>query len=155
MRKLVVLAAGILCFIFVSCVNKPEEAPAPTEEVTEQEQAQPKHECCKMTEEQKAECETFCKQWKDWANLTDDVKKELIAKSKERFDKQDAERDAKIAECKAAWANFDNLTLDEQKALIDKRMECGKKCHKADKKCCKEGKQDGEKKCDAPKAEGK
>jgi hypothetical protein len=151
MKRLVVLAAGVLCFVFVSCVNKPEEAPAPTEEVTEQEQTQPKHECCKMTEEQKAECEAFCKEWKDWTNLPDDAKKGLITKVKERFDKQDAERDAKIAECKAEWANFDKLTLDEQKTLIDKRMQCEKKCCKADKKCCKEGKKDCEKKCDAHK----
>jgi hypothetical protein len=122
--------------------------------VTEEKQEQPKHECCKMSEEQKAECEAFCKQWKDWTNLTDDVKKDLIAKTKERFDKQDAERDAKIAECKAEWANFDKLTLDEQKALIDKRMQCEKKCCKTDKKCCKEGKKEGEQKCDAKK-EGK
>jgi hypothetical protein len=154
MKKLAVLAAGVLCFIFVSCGSKPAETPAPTTETTEETQEH-KHDGCKMTDEQKAACEAFCKQWADWANLTDDVKQELIAKKKECFDKQDAEKaeiDAKVAECKAAWANFDKLTLDEQKALIDKRTECEKKCcKKGDKKCCKEGKKEGEHKCDAKK----
>jgi hypothetical protein len=150
MKKLVVLAVSVFCFIFVSCGNKPEATVEPATEVTEQKQDQPKHECCKMTEEQKAECEAFCKQWKDWENLSEDVKKDLVAKTKERFDKQDAEKEAKIAACKAEWANFDNLNLEEQKALIDKRMQCGKKCGKADKKCCKDGEKDGEK-CNANK----
>ncbi len=152
MKKLAVLA-GALCFVFVSCNNKPAEAPA-NEECTQKEQKQHEHGGCKMSEEQKAECDAFRKQWDDWANLTDDAKKELITKTKARIDQQNAEMEAKMAACKAEWANFDNLTLDEQKALIDKRMQCGKKCD-GDKKCCKDGKKDCEKKCEGKKEEGK
>jgi hypothetical protein len=142
MKKLTVLA-GILCFVFVSCCNKTAEAPN-EDQCTKEE----KHEsCCKMTEEQKAECEAFRKQWDDWANLTDDVKKELVGKMKVRIDEKYVEMEAKLEACKAEWATFDNLSLDEQKALIDKKMQCGKKCCKDGKKCDKKC----EKKCEGKK----
>ena len=143
MKKLTVLA-GVLCFVFVSCCNKTADAPK-EEQCTKEEKHE--HNCCKMTEEQKAECEAFRKQWDDWANLTDDVKKELVAKKKACIDKKYAEMDAKMEACKAEWATFDNLSLDEQKALIDKRDCCKKKCCKDDKKCDKKC----EKKCEAKK----
>jgi hypothetical protein len=150
MRKLAVVASA-LCFIFVSsCSNCNKNTDEGTATCDSTQQQEVKKECCKMTEEQKAECEAFCKQWKDWSNLTEDVKKELIAQTKARFDKQDAEMEAKLAVCKAEWATFDNLTLDEQKALLDKRMQCGKKCH-GEKKCCNKDKESCEKKCDAKK----
>ena len=139
MKKLTVLA-GVLCFVFVSCCNKAEEAPVEDKQCANKEQHE--HGKCKMTEEQKAECEAFRKQWDDWANLTEDTKKELIAKKKACIDKKNAEMEAKMAACKEEWATFDNLSLDEQKALIDKRMNCCKK------KCCKEDKKECQKKCE-------
>jgi len=137
MKKLSLLA-GLLCFVFVACCPKTEE---PKQEEVAATECSKEHKCCKsdMTEEQKAECKEFCEKWKDWENLTDEVKQELIAKKKACFDKKYAEMEAKMEACKAEWANFDNLSLDEQKALIDKKMQCGKK------HCCKK---DGEgKKC--------
>jgi hypothetical protein len=137
MKKLAVLA-GVLCFVFVSCCNK-TEAPKEEGQCTKEE----KHEegCCKMTEEQKAECEAFRKQWDNWANLTDDAKKELVAKGKSCIDEKFAKMEAKIEACKADWLAFDNLDIEEQKALIDKKMQCGKKHCKNSKKQC-------EKKCE-------
>jgi hypothetical protein len=136
MKKLAVLA-GVLCFIFVSCCNKTTDTPK--EECVKEEKHE--HGCCKMTEEQKAECEAFRKQWDDWANLTDDVKKELVAEGKSRIDKKFAKMEAKIEACKADWATFDDLGLEDQKAFIDKKMQCGKQHCKNSKKQC-------EKKCE-------
>ena len=140
MKRLTVLA-GIVCFIFVSCCNKTADVPE-EKQCTKEE----KHEgCCKMTEEQKAECEAFRKQWDDWANLTDDVKKELVSKAKIRIDEKYAKMEAEMAACKAEWATLETLSLDEQKALIDKRLCCKKSCCKksCEKKC--------EKKCEGKK----
>ena len=139
MKRLTVLA-GVLCFVFVSCCNKTADVPEENQCTKDE-----KHECCKMTEEQKAECEAFRKQWDDWANLTDDVKKELVGKMKVRIDEKYAKMEAEFAACKAEWATFENLSLDEQKALIDKRMCCKKSCCKksCDKTC--------EKKCEGKK----
>jgi len=144
MKKLTVLA-GVLCFVFVSCCNKTAEAPI-EEQCTKE--GKHEHSGCKMTEEQKE----FCKQWDDWANLTDDVKKELVAKKKACIDKKLAKKEAKLEACKAEWATFDNLSLEEQKALIDKKMACSKKqkcCKKQDKKHCEKK---CEKKCEGKKA---
>jgi hypothetical protein len=135
MKKLTVLA-GVLCFVFVSCCNKTADAPE-EKQCTKEEKHE--HGSCKMTEEQKAECEAFRKQWNDWENLTDDVKKDLVGKMKVRIDEKHAAMEAKMKACKAKWATFDNLSIDEQKALIDKQMACGKE------KCCKK---DDEKQCE-------
>jgi len=143
MKKLTILT-GILCFVFVSCCNKTADAP----DGKQCAQEQSGQNCCKMTEEQKAECEAFRKQWNDWANLTDDVKKELVAKMKVRID----EKFAKMEACKAEWATFDKLSLEEQKALIDKQMSC-----RQQQQCCKDSVKQCEKKCEqkcAKKASG-
>ena len=139
MKKLS-LVAGLLCFVFVACCSKADE---PKQEEVAEKTCEKKERCCKeMTEEQRAECEAFRKQWEDWDNLTDDVKKELIAKKKACFDKKRAEMEAKLEACKAKWAEFENLSLEEQKAFIDKKMQCKKEkgCYKKGegKKCDKE-----------------
>lgn len=134
MKKLVLLAAA-LCFTMMACNNQNENAAAeqaePTEEQVQHHCGEGHHECCGMSEEQKAECQAMREQMENWENLSDDAKKELVNKMKACMDAKEAEMqakkaemDAKKAEMDAKWANWDNLTLDEQKALLDAKREC-------------------------------
>ena len=156
MKKLL-LSLTVLCFILASCCNN---QPAPTD-ATDKSCCQKEEKCCKgMTEEQKQACAEFKAKWEDWANLTDEVKQELIGKRKECFDKkmeEMKEMEAKMQERKAAMeeklATWETMTLDEQKAFFDDFGNCCMKmkvkgCDKAKDGCCKakEGcaKKDGE-----------
>ena len=145
MKKLLV-SLTVLCLILAACCGNQPVAP-------ESEQGCQKSDktCCKeMTEEQKQECAEFKAKWDDWANLTDEVKQELISKKKAHFDKmmdEMKEAEAKMQAHKAAMeeklAAWETMTLDEQKAFFD---ECGKVCIKMHEKegcgkvkegCCK------------------
>ena len=148
MKKLL-LSLTVLCLILASCCgNQGTPATDATEKGTCQKDEK---KCCKgMTEEQKQECAEFKAKWDDWANLTDEVKQELIGKKKACFDKKMEEvkaAEAKMQACKAEMeatlATWETMTLDEQKAFFDK---CGNCCLKV-KKCCKD-KEGCEKKCE-------
>lgn len=60
--------------------------------------------------------------WKNWDNLTDERKNELLEDYKATYDEIKAikeAREARKAKFEAAMQNWDNLTLEEKKAAID------------------------------------
>jgi len=165
MRKLLV-SLTVLCLILSACCGG-NQAPEATEKGCCKKGEQEK--CCKgMTEEQKQACAEFKAKWDDWANLTDEVKEEMIGKRKECFDKKweemkahEAKMQAHKAEMEEQYANWETMTLDEQKEFFDnygnikmKIKGCGDKkkegCPKA-KEGCQKAKEGCEKKCDGHK----
>ena len=145
MKKLLVLLT-VLCLILAACCGGNQ----PVAPETEQGCQKSDKKCCKeMTEEQKQECAEFKAKWDDWANLTDDVKQDLIVKRKFCFDKRmedmkeaEAKMQAHKAKMEEKFAAWETMTLDEQKEFFD---ECDKHCIKVKTKegCCKskEGKE--------------
>lgn len=60
--------------------------------------------------------------WKNWDNLTDERKNELLEDYKATYDEIKAikeAREARKAKFEAAMQNWDNLTMEEKKAAID------------------------------------
>jgi len=148
MRKLFVSLTAV-CLILASCCGN-----QPATDTAEQGCCK-KHEeekCCKgMTEEQKQACAEFKAKWDDWANLTDEVKAELIGKRKDCFDKKMAEMkecEAKMqahkAEMEEQYASFETMTLDQQKEFFDNY---GNICLKVKTQGCGEKKEGCQKEC--------
>jgi hypothetical protein len=144
MRKLLVSLTA-LCLILASCCGNQTPVDATEKGCCKKSEEQ---KCCKgMTEEQKQACAEFKAKWEDWANLTDEVKQELIGKRKECFDKKmeeiketEAKMQAHKAEMEAQLANWENMTLDQQKEFFDNygniciKVKTKEGCHKAKEK---------------------
>jgi phage host-nuclease inhibitor protein Gam len=128
MKKLLV-SLVVLCFILASCCGN-QGTPATEEKGCCKKQDETS--CKEMTEEQKQECVEMKAKWDDWANLTDEVKQELIAKRKTCFDKKreemkklEAEMQAHKAKMEEKLAGWETMTLDERKEFFD---EVASKC---------------------------
>ena len=142
MRKLLVSLTA-LCLILASCCGN-QSTPADAEKGCCKKGEQEK--CCSgMTEEQKQACAEFKAKWDDWANLTDEVKQDLLGKRKECFDKKmeemkehQAQMQARQAEIEAQLDNWETMTLDQKKEFFDNYGNC---CKEKAKGCCekKEG----------------
>jgi len=153
MRKLFVSLTAV-CLILASCCGGNQPATDTAEKGCCKKEEQGK--CCKgMTEEQKQACAEFKAKWDDWANLTDEVKEEMIGKRKECFDKKMAEmkeHEAKMqahkAEMEEQYAAFETMTLDQQKDFFDNY---GNICIKVKTKGCCEKKEGCAKKCEGKK----
>jgi len=153
MRKLFV-SLIVLCLILASCCGNQGTQTDATEKGCCKKQDET---CCKgMTDEQKQECAEMKAKWDDWANLTDEVKQELIGKRKACFDKkmeEIKEAEAKMLVHKAIMeeklASWESMTLDEQKTFFDEcdqhciKIKTKEGCGKSKEGCCKskEGKE--------------
>ncbi|MBR0305126.1 MAG: hypothetical protein IJQ94_05730 [Bacteroidales bacterium] len=146
MKKLFILMAATCCLAFTACNNnKPAEQPAENTEMQAED-----HPCCKdMTPEQKAEMEAHkkaCEDWKNWENITEERRVELLNQRKADYDKMQEMKKAqeeKKAKFEAAMNNWDNLTTAEKKAAFDEMGCCGG-CKKGEGPgCCKGGDKPG------------
>lgn len=106
-------------------------------------------------------CQKAMEDWKNWENLTDERKAELLNERKAAYDKKKAaeeEMKAKQAKFEELMGKWDQLSLDEKKAAFDLCPCCKDKCRKGGEgKCCKggEGKCQKEGGCSkGPKPEG-
>ncbi|MBO7445123.1 MAG: hypothetical protein J6T86_01775 [Bacteroidales bacterium] len=150
MKKILTLMV-VCSLIFASCnTKKTQEAEQPECAKQEQCDAQ-KGPKCEMSEEQKKAMED----WKNWENLDETRKAELLNERKAQYDQMKAEKEAmeakkaemeaKKAEFEKAMANWDKLTLDEKKAAFDLMPCCGKCCKGGEAKPCDKG--HGDKPC--------
>ena len=133
------ILAAACCLVFASCNNKAkEEAPRPNGEPRMEMKDHPR---CEMDEK----CQKAMEDWKNWENLTDERKAELLNERKAAYDKQKAaaeEMEAQKAKFEEQMSKWDQLSLDEKKAAFDLCPCCKGKCCKEgpkDGKCCKGG----------------
>jgi hypothetical protein len=154
MKKLMILAV-VCCLALTSCNNKAKEEPPCQKECPKQEMKD--HPRCEMDEK----CQKAMEDWKNWENLTDERKAELLNERKAAYDKKKAaeeEMKAKQAKFEELMGKWDQLSLDEKKAAFDLCPCCKDKCRKGGEgKCCKggEGKCQKEGGCSkGPKPEG-
>lgn len=134
------IAMAACCLIFASCTNKAKEE---TPEAQPQEQNEEV-----MCEKQKQHMQD-CEDWKNWENLTDERKAELLDMKKACYDKKKAEQaemEALKAQFEEAMANWDKLTLDERKAAFD-LLKCPKAPCGGEGGCCKGGPKEGAHPC--------
>ena len=100
----------IALFTLLCACNNNTQAPA------KEPQADP------ATEAMHAKQQKAQEDWKNWDNLTDERKNELLEDYKATYDEIKAikeAREARKAKFEAAMQNWDNLTLEEKKAAID------------------------------------
>lgn len=145
MKKLFILMAATCCLAFTACNQNKT-----TDQTAESTEVQAEEPCCKeMTPEQKAEMEAHQKameDWKNWENITEERRVELLNDRKAKYDEMQAMKKAqeeKKAKFEAAMQNWDNLTTAEKKAAFDEMGCCGG-CKKGEgKPCCKGGDKPG------------
>lgn len=146
MKKVLILMAAACCLSFTACNNnKPAEQPKECPEMQAED-----HPCCKdMTPEQKAEmeaCKKAMEDWKNWDNISEERRVELLNDRKAKYDEMQAMKKAqeeKKAKFEAAMNNWDKLTTAEKKAAFDEMGCCGG-CKKSEgKSCCKGGDKPG------------
>ena len=131
------MLAAACCLIFASCNNKAKEEKMPPfpKGGPEMEMKDGPH--CEMDEK----CQKAMEDWKNWENLTDERKAELLNDRKAAYDKQKAaveEMEAQKAKFEEQMSKWDQLSLDEKKAAFDLcpccKDKCGEgKCHKGPK----------------------
>lgn len=93
---------------------------------------------CEMDEK----CQKAMEDWKNWENLTEDRKVELLNERKAAYDKQvaeQAEREAQKAKFEEQMKNWDKLTTEEKKAAFDLCPCCKDKCCKGGEGKCHKG----------------
>ena len=136
------ILAAACCLVFASCNNKAKEEQRPPfpKDGPCMEMKDGPH--CEMDEK----CQKAMEDWKNWDNLTDERKAELLNDRKAAYDKQKAaveEMEAQKAKFEEQMSKWDQLSLDEKKAAFDLCPCCKKPCCKEgpkEGKCCKEGK---------------
>ena len=145
MKKLFILMAAACCLTFTACNNKTADQQGECTKAQSEEKP-----CCKeITPEQKAEmeaCKKACEDWKNWENITEERRVELLNDRKAKYDEMQAMKKAqeeKKAKFEAAMNNWDNLTTAEKKAAFDEMGCCGG-CKKGEGHgCCKGGDKPG------------
>lgn len=114
MKKLFILIAAI-CLVFSACKNKGGATQDEPQAAQQEQAAAPE---CQLTDEQKA----IVQDWKNWDNLDETRKTEILDKCKGYYDRNEMKKiecERKNARFDTLMSNWDNMTLDEKKAAFE------------------------------------